>query len=176
MVFAVNWPAQAPAVGRQTRLIVSSSSSVAVPAMTCPIAVQEDRRHVATHHAHHQARHVLVAAADAENAVPLVAAHGGLDAVGDQLARDEREAHARMRDRQAVGHRHHRTFMRRAAAGIDAGLRMLGLLLQVAVARAHFAAGVDHADVRACDVVVVFAERAQEGARGRAQASAVHGF
>ncbi|MNS97250.1 hypothetical protein D3C72_1315760 [compost metagenome] len=37
MVLAVNCPAQAPAVGRQARLMASSSSCVAVPASTLPM-------------------------------------------------------------------------------------------------------------------------------------------
>ena len=37
MVFAVNWPAQAPAVGRHWWLIVSRSSRVAAPASTLPM-------------------------------------------------------------------------------------------------------------------------------------------
>ncbi len=37
MVLAVNWPAQAPAVGRQARLMASRSCAVAVPASTWPM-------------------------------------------------------------------------------------------------------------------------------------------
>ena len=37
MVLAVNWPAQAPAVGRQLRPMRSSSARVARPAITWPM-------------------------------------------------------------------------------------------------------------------------------------------
>ena len=38
MVFAVNWPGQEPAVGRQAWLKASRSAIETVPAMTPPIA------------------------------------------------------------------------------------------------------------------------------------------
>ena len=125
-------------------------------------AMHEHAGHVAADHAHHQARQVLVAGADTEDAIPLVAAHRGFHAVGNQLARDERKAHARMRHGQPVAHRHHRAFVRRAAARVDAHLGVLRLVLQVEVAGAHLAPGMKHADVRARDVVVVLPQRVQE--------------
>jgi hypothetical protein len=136
-------------------------------------AVHEHAGHIAAHHAHHQAGQVFVAGAHAEDAVPLVAAHRGLHTVGNQLAGDQREAHARVRHGQPVAHRHHRAFVRRAAGGVDAGLGVLGLLAQVQVAGAHLAAGVEHADVGTGDVFVVLPQRVQEAAGAGAQRAIV---
>jgi hypothetical protein len=88
----------------------------------------------------------------------------GLDAVGDQLARDQRKAHARWAivrpsDTETTGHS-----CGHAAGRVDAGLGVLRLVAQVQVARAHLAAGVEHADVRARQLVVVLAQAQQEAA------------
>ena len=131
-------------------------------------AVHKHAGHIAAHHAHHQTGQVLVAGADAEDAVPLVAAHRGLHAVGNQFARNEREAHAGMRHGQAIRHRDHRALVRCAAGGVDAGLGVLRLFAQIQVARAHLATGVEDADVGPRNVLFVLAQRVQKAARGGA--------
>ena len=62
-------------------------------------AVDEDRRPIEPRHRHDAARHVLVAAADRDEAVEAFGRRDGLDRVRDDLARHERVAHAR----RAVG-------------------------------------------------------------------------
>src|SRR5262245_25457709 len=59
-------------------------------------AVDEDARDIEPGHRHEAARHVFVAAAQGEEAVVVHAAGDDLDAVGDDLARDEAVAHALM--------------------------------------------------------------------------------
>ena len=128
--------------------------------------VHEHAGHIAAHDPHHEARQILVAAANGEDAVPLMSAGGRFHTVGDDLARHQREAHAAVRDRQPIGHRYHRTLVRHAASGIDAGLGMQRLLAQQRVARAHLATSMEHADVRTGDLVVVLTERLKKRARG----------
>ena len=70
----------------------------------CRTAVHEHTGYVAAHHAHHESGQILVAGADGKNAVPLMCPCGGLDTVGNQFARHQREAHAGVGDGQAVGH------------------------------------------------------------------------
>src|SRR5262249_22539379 len=57
-------------------------------------AVDEDAGDVEAGHGHEAAGHVLVAAADGEEAVVVHAGGDDLEAVGDDLARDEAVAHA----------------------------------------------------------------------------------
>ena len=62
-------------------------------------AVDEDRGTIEARHRHDAARHVLVAAADRDEAVESLGRRDGLDRVRDDLARHERVTHAR----RAVG-------------------------------------------------------------------------
>ena len=132
-------------------------------------AVHEHAGHVAAHDPHHEARKILVAAADREDAVPLMPAGRRLHAVGDDFARHQREAHAAVRDRQSIRHRRHRTLMWHTAGGIDTGLRVQRLIAQQHVARTHLAARMKHPNVRTRDFVIILPERLQKRAGGRAQ-------
>ena len=126
IVLAVNCPAQAPIVGRQARSSRASVASSISPVMhradrlvgiehrdVLPVepagqraaAIDEDRRHVAADHAHHDAGQRLVAAAEADQPVIGEAVHDRLDRVGDQFARDQRELHPLVVHADAVGHR-----------------------------------------------------------------------
>ena len=66
-------------------------------------AIDEDRRHVETAHGHHHAGQRLVAAGKADQRVIAMAAHGELDAIGDDLAGRQRGLHALVPHGDAVG-------------------------------------------------------------------------
>ena len=78
-------------------------------------AIDEDRRHVEPAHRHHHAGQRLVAAGHADQRVVAMAAHGELDAIGDDLARRQRGLHALMPHGDAVGDGDGAEFARRAA-------------------------------------------------------------
>jgi hypothetical protein len=82
-------------------------------------AVDVDGGHVGAQHAHHAAGHVLVAAADDEHAVHPLAADAGLDAVGDDLARDQAVLHALGAHRHAVADGGRAEDLRVGAGGLD---------------------------------------------------------
>ena len=69
----------------------------------------------------------LVAAGQADQRVVAMAAHGELDRIGDDLARDQRGFHALVAHGDAVGHGDGGELARRAAGGLDAQLHRLGL-------------------------------------------------
>ena len=97
-------------------------------------AIDEDRRHVETAHRHHHAGQGLVAAGQADQRVVAMAAHGELDAIGDDLARGQRGLHALMPHGDAVGDGDGAEFARRAVGGDDAFLHGLRLAHQRDVA------------------------------------------
>jgi hypothetical protein len=138
-------------------------------------AVDEDRGHVQPHHGHQRAGQRLVAAAEADQGVVGVAAHGDFHAVGDELARDQAHAHAVVVHRRAVGHRdgvhHHRhaaAFGHAQARAVDLGPERLGTGRVVA-------GGADEGDHGLAQVLVVETGGAQEGAvRGAGHAFGDH--
>jgi hypothetical protein len=97
-------------------------------------AVNEDRGEVGADHRHHHPRHVLVAAADGDEAIHSLAKGNKLDAVGDNLAADERGFHPlgshrdRIRDRDRVELDRHPTGV------VDARVCRLGYVVEVDVA------------------------------------------
>ena len=98
-----------------------------------------------------------------------------LHAVGNELTAHERVAHAGVGHAQPVAHAHHRTLVRHAAVGVDAGFGVQRLLAQCQVARTHLAAGMEHAHMRPANLVVVLTERLQKRIRGRAEQAIVDG-
>jgi len=90
-------------------------------------AVHEDARAVEAHHAHHDAGQRLVAAREPDQRVIGVPAHHQLDAVGDELAREQAHAHPAVAHRDAVRHRDRRELEWRATRRGDTELRRLGL-------------------------------------------------
>ena len=104
--------------------------------------------HVEAQHRHHHAGQRLVAAGEADQRVVAMAAHGELDRIGDDLARDQRGLHALMAHRDAVGDGDGGEFARRAAGCRDALLGRLGLARQRDVAGRRLVPGGDDADDR----------------------------
>ena len=115
IVLAVNMPPHAPSPGQALRSISPSSSSVIVPAAHAPTAsntlvmssatplcspghdravVDEHARQVEAGRGHQHRRDALVAAGQPDEAVEALGVHHALDRVGDDLAADERGAHA----------------------------------------------------------------------------------
>ena len=182
IVFAVNWPPQAPAPGEATRSSSASSSSDMSPAACAPTAsktswivtssplnlpgrdraaVEHQARHVEPGERHHAAGNRLVAAREGDHAVEEMAAGDELDRVGDHLAADERGLHALGAHRDAVGDGDGVELHRRAAGGADALLDLLGEAAEVEVARHHLGPGVGDADDRALQRIVVEADALQ---------------
>ncbi len=186
IVFAVYMPPQEPAPGIALRSISARPASSRSPFACRPTAsktltmsrrpapgpdraaVDEHRGPVEAGDRHHAAGHVLVAAADRDQAVESLRAGDGLDRVGDHFARDQRIAHARRAHRDAVRHGD-RVEQDVAAAGLPhapaGGFRQLA---DVQVAGRHPAPGRGHADLRAEEVLVRKADRAQHRAVRRA--------
>ena len=127
-------------------------------------AIDEDRRHVAADHAHHHAGQRLVAAAESDQRVVGEAVHHGLDRIGNQLAREQRELHPLMVHADAVGNRDGGEFARRAAGLRDSGFGGIDLEIVGHVAGRLLALHADDADHRLCERLVVEPHRAHEGA------------
>ena len=86
------------------------------PARHDRAGVEEDGGEVEPRRGHQHAGQRLVAAGQQHRAVEALGHHDGLDRVGDDLARDEREVHALVAHRDAVGDRD-RAELQRVAAG-----------------------------------------------------------
>ena len=189
MVLAVNWPGHEPTVGAHARSSSPSSVSVMVPASTEPTrliggkhghvapapaagqhgaAVNEHARAVEAHHRHHDAGQGLVAAGKADQRVVGVAAHDGLDGIGNELARDEAQPHALVVHRHAVGDRDGRERHRHPAAGRHAQPSGIGLGAERHRAGRVLALRADDADPRLVEILLVQAAGAQEGTVRRA--------
>jgi hypothetical protein len=127
-------------------------------------AEDEDGRRVAADHRHHDARQILVAAAEADEAVIGMAAHDQLDRIRDHLARYQRAFHALMIHADTVGDRNGRECARRAARAQHAFLCVRRLLGECAVAWRGVAGGGDNADERPRDGRIVESHAAHESA------------
>ena len=134
------------------------------PAGQRAAAIDEDRRHVAADHAHHHAGQRLVAAAEADQGVVGKAVDHGLDRIGNQFARQQRELHALVVHADAVGDRNGGEFARRAAGLRDPVLGGVDLEIVGHVAGRLLALHADHADHRLGDRRIVEPHRAHEGA------------
>ena len=136
-------------------------------------AVDKDRRPVQARQAHDAAGHVLVAAADGNNAVVAHAAGDGFDGVGNDLARYQRVLHAFGAHGYAIGDGDGVIDHAFAARRIDAGIDRLGQGIDVHVAGRHHAPGGGHANLSFAEVITTEACRMQHGAAGGAL-DAVH--
>jgi hypothetical protein len=134
-------------------------------------AVDEHARDVEAGEGHDAAGHVLVATAEGENAVVIHAAGDDLDAIGNDLARDEAVAHALVAHHDAVGGGGRAEDLRHAAGAADALDALARQAVEVGVARRDVGVQVGDADDRPVEVVVVEADGPKHGAVGGAARS-----
>jgi hypothetical protein len=135
-------------------------------------AVEHEAGHVEARERHRRARNRLVAADEDDDGVEVVRPRDQLDRVGDDLAADERHAHALGAHGDAVGHRDGVELHRRGAGFADAVLDRRRQPPQVVVARADFDPGVGDPDERFPEVFVGKSHRFEHGAGGRAVGAA----
>ena len=128
-------------------------------------AVEQDRGHVEPGQRHRAAGDRLVAGAEGDDRVELVAAGHQLDRVGDHLAADQRGLHPLGAHRHPVGDGDGVELHRRAAGGADALFDVLGQAAQVEVAGHRLGPGVGDPDRRPAERVVVEADALHVGAR-----------
>ena len=128
-------------------------------------AVEDDRRNVEPGQRHRAARDRLVAGAEGDDRVELVAARHQLDRVGDHLAADQRGLHPLSAHRHPVGDGDgvelHRCAARRAHPLLD----VLGEAAQMEVAGHRLRPGVGDPDRRPAERVVVEPDPLHVGAR-----------
>src|SRR5204863_7767587 len=105
-------------------------------------------------HRHHRARHVLVAAANADDAVHALPHHSDLDRVGDDLARYQRIFHSFGAHADAVGHRRETEDLRLRAGCGQRRHRAVDQRLDPGIAGIHRAVAVGHADDRLVEIAI----------------------
>ena len=185
-------PPQAPSPGQIARSITSTSSRDISPREQAPTASNasmivtsrlgavgqlglagQDRAGVEEHAARSRRAAAismpgsdLSQAGQQHRAVEALGLHHGLDAVGDHLAGDQREVHALVAHRDAVGHRDRAELHREAARGEHTVLDGLREPVQRQVARRDLVPRRRDADLRLGEVVVAHAYRAQHSAGG----------
>ena len=169
IVFAVNWPPQAPAPGH-ARLFeladflfghfargvragrfedVLNRHIVAVEMSGHDrAAVERERGNIQARESHHRAGNGLVAAADGDDCVERVRAHEQFDGIGDHFAGHERAFHAFGAHRDAVGNHDRVAFDGSAAGRANPFLDFFGEAAKMHVARRHVRPGVRHGHER----------------------------
>ena len=128
-------------------------------------AVEQDRGDVEPGQRHRAAGDRLVAGAEGDDRVELVAAGHQLDRVGDHLAADQRGLHPLGAHRHPVGDGDGVELHRRAAGGADALFDVLGQGAEVEVAGHRLGPGVGDPDRRPAEGVVVEPDALHVGAR-----------
>ena len=124
-------------------------------------AVDEHGRPIEPRHGDRAGGHVLVAAAERDEPVEALRSDHGLDRVGDDLARDQRIAHAGRTHRDAVGDGDGVEQHGLAARGVDAALGLGGELVEMHVAGREVRPARGDADLRPSEVRVGEPHRAQ---------------
>jgi hypothetical protein len=122
-------------------------------------AVDEDGGTVQARDGHEAAGHVLVTAADGHEAVEHLAAHHGLDRVGDNLARDERIFHSLGAHGNAIGNGDGVEDESLAAGFGHAFRRRFRELVDVDVAGGDLTPGGGDADLRFLEVTALESDR-----------------
>jgi hypothetical protein len=128
--------------------------------------VQEHRGEVETRGRHEHARQRLVATREQDGAVQALGHDDGLDAVGDDLSRHEREVHALVPHRDAVGDGDRAELERVPATGVDAFLGALCQAVEREVAGRDLVPRARDADLGLVPVLVAHADGAEHTARG----------
>ena len=130
-------------------------------------AVNEDAWTVEPRQGHHAARHVLVAAANGNQAVKALCTGHGLDRIGDHFARHQRIAHPRGPHRNTVRNRDGIENHALAPGAVDTLAGILGQLVDVHVAGRHHAPCGCNADLGLVEILVGETDRVQHrAARG----------
>ena len=117
-------------------------------------AIHEHAGHVQPHHGHHHAGQGLVAAGEADQRIVAMAAHGQLDGIGDQVARDQRGLHALMAHGDAVGDGDGGELTRRAERLLHTALDRLGLAREGDIAGGGLVPACGHADEGLVDLLL----------------------
>ena len=141
----------------------------------CGPTIHEHRRQVEAHHRHHHAGQRFIATRESDQRIVGMAAAHGLDAVGDDLARGQRELHARVAHRHRIGHRDRSEVERHPAPLLHRHAGLAREFAKLGVARRHAPVGARDTDERLRDVLIREAEAAQESAVRRAF-HAFHGY
>ena len=189
MVFAVNMPPQEPTPGQECRSTSSSSAWSIRPALYSPTAskaltdgeifavavagldgaaVNEDRGNIQPRDGDHRAGHVLVAAADGQQAVHARRAAHGFDGVGDHFARHQRILHALGAHGDAVADGDGAEDLRHGFGLAQRFRGARGQIVQAGVAGSDGAVAVGDADDGLVEIAVAESDRAQHGAVGSA--------
>ena len=160
-----------PALHRADRLervddrdVLLGAVGEAHPAGRDRAGVEEDRGEVEARGRHEHAGDRLVAAGEQHRAVEALGLHDDLDRVGDDLARDEREVHALVAHRDAVGDRDGAELQRVPAAAVHALLRGLREAGEREVARRDLVPRARDADLRLVPVRIAHADGAEHPA------------
>ena len=129
--------------------------------------IEEDRREVEASGCHQHAGQRLVAAREQDTAVESLGHHHGLDRVGDDLPGDEREVHALVAHRDAVGDRDRPELEGIATGRVHAVLHGLRQSLERQVAGRDLVPARGDTDLRLDPVVVAHAHCPEHAAGGR---------
>ena len=129
------------------------------PAWHDRTAVDEDGRHVQTHHRHHHTRQGFVTASQTNNRVIAVTAHCQFNGIRNRFARCQRRTHAFVAHRDTVGHGDRGEFARRAGTFFDAQLNSLRLTVQRDVTRRCFVPAGCNTNQRLVDFIFAHAHR-----------------
>ena len=127
--------------------------------------VEEDTGQVESRRRHQHPRERLVAACEQHRAVEPLRHHHRLDRVRDDLAADQREVHALVAHRDAVGDRDRPELQWIAATGVHAVLDRLGEAVEREVAGRDLVPAGRDTDLGLGPVVVTHAHRTQHPAR-----------
>ena len=122
-------------------------------------AVEHHAGNIEAAEGHDDAGHVLVASADADEAVEEIAARDEFDGVGDHFARDQRSLHTLRAHGDAVGDGDGVELHGRAAGFANAFFESLGYFVQVDVAGADLGPRVGDADDRLVQIVLCKSRR-----------------
>ena len=141
-----------------------------VPALDARLdraAVDEHARPVETRHGHCTRRHVLVAAADGDEAIETLCSYDGLDGVGYHLPGHQRIAHARGTHGDAVGNRDRVEDHALGTGGVDTRGRRVCQFVDVHVAGRHHRPRRGDTHLRLGKVLALETDGIEHGAAGR---------
>ena len=141
---------------------------VAMAARHDGAAIDEHSRPVQTRQRHQAARHVLIAAADGDDAIEPFTTRHHFDGIGDDFARDEGIFHSFGAHGDAIGNSDGVEHDGLAAGRVRAGRGVIGQLIDMHIARRHHAPGGGDADLALREIGVAEPHRVQHGAAGSA--------